>query len=256
MAVSAEERARFASLCARELGRELHTADGGIGTLSEKRMHRVLKHYVCPDSSRHEINMGGKYVADVLDGGEIYEIQTGSFYPLAKKLKYYVESTDFHVTIVHPVAAKRYLVWIDPETGEAAPRRLSPKRESAADVLPELIYIWDLLRSGRVSVRILFIEEEEYRFLNGWSKDRKRGSGRYERMPVSIGDELTLHGPSDLAVFMPEGLPEPFTAEEYGKCLHLRGRRLYMALKTLEKCGITVLSGKRGRANVWKKADT
>ena len=54
---------------------------GGIGTLSERCLHAVLKYWVEPDESRHEVRLPCGLVADVFDGERVVEIQTGSLYP-------------------------------------------------------------------------------------------------------------------------------------------------------------------------------
>ena len=50
----------------------------GIGTLGEKTLHAVLKHYFEPDSSFHEIRCG-TFFADIFNAEGITEIQTRSF---------------------------------------------------------------------------------------------------------------------------------------------------------------------------------
>ena len=39
-------------------------ARSGIGTLGEKTLHAVIKHYLEPDERCHEIRVGG-YIADI-----------------------------------------------------------------------------------------------------------------------------------------------------------------------------------------------
>lgn len=248
---------RFGRICREVLA--LPTAqpgqDGvGIGRYNEKRLHMALKRFVSEDTDCHEIDMGNRYIADVMCGGEIYEIQTGSLFPLTKKLDYYLETTACHVTVVHPVPAKRYIVWIDPATGQAQPRHASPRRPGAAQELPELVYISEQIATGRVGVWFLLVEEEEYRYLDGWSRDRKRGSNRYERLPVALLDEVTLAHPDDFRALIPGGLPQEFTAAEFGRALPgVRGRRLYMALKALTNTGVLEQSGTRERARLWRR---
>ena len=50
----------------------------GIGTLSEKTVHAVLKNYYAPDEDMHEIPIEN-FVADIFDGEAVIEIQTRSF---------------------------------------------------------------------------------------------------------------------------------------------------------------------------------
>ena len=58
----------------------------GIGTLSEKTVHAVLKNYYAPDEDMHEIPIEGS-VADIYTGTEIMEIQTRSFDRMRDKLR-------------------------------------------------------------------------------------------------------------------------------------------------------------------------
>ena len=73
-----------------------------IGTYKEKRLHRILKEFYEADLSHHEIKIGN-YIADVLIENEIIEIQTGSFYPMVDKLRYYLENTDYKIRVVRPL---------------------------------------------------------------------------------------------------------------------------------------------------------
>ncbi len=255
MSAGRDDAARFSELILQELALpQGQPQDGGIGTYAEKRMHRIIKRFVLDDPSCHEISVGGRFIADVLSEGNIWEIQTGSFFPLQKKISYYVSRTDYHVTVVHPVPCRKYLVWIDPETGEAGRRRASPKKPGIESALPELVYISDMLSSGRVSLRLLLIEEEEYRFLDGYGKDRKKHSSRYERLPAALLDDITVDFPSGAGVWLPGDLPSPFTAAEFGKALKLKGRDVYKGIIVLEKAGLVTKAGKRGRAQEWNKA--
>ena len=77
------DEGRLISAISRVTGTE---EKNGIGTLSEKPLHKILKYYFEPDESKHEIKVFDS-VADVFDGNEIFEIQTGGFLPLVKKLK-------------------------------------------------------------------------------------------------------------------------------------------------------------------------
>ena len=89
----------FEKLCYEELGRVKER--DGIGLYAEKRLHSVLKRWLCDDFATHEQNVAGrdekkrKFIADVLTpDGHIFEIQTGSLYPLQQKLAFYLEKTE------------------------------------------------------------------------------------------------------------------------------------------------------------------
>ena len=83
-------RERFAAARLRVLSEE--KTRGGIGTLSEKLLHKILKFYVDNDQSHHEIPVFGK-VADVFDGNEIFEVQTRAFERLYQSLINFFKAT-------------------------------------------------------------------------------------------------------------------------------------------------------------------
>ena len=58
----------------------------GIGTLSEKSLHRMIKLFIEEDESFHEVEFLGS-VADIKRENQIYEIQTHSAERLVPKLK-------------------------------------------------------------------------------------------------------------------------------------------------------------------------
>lgn len=231
-----------------------------IGVLQEKSLHSILKRFISQDEQTHEIpivgrNTDGKhgYIADVCVGEQIYEIQTGGFYPLIPKITYYLNETDYDITVIHPIPFVRYKVWIEPETGEIKNRRRSPRRGRAEDALRELFWIREMLSSPRLHVLLLFLEEEEYRYLDGWSCDKKRGSNRCERVPISLLGRVDLMSRDDYAAFLPPVLPEEFTASDLGAVLHLRGRAIYSALKLFLSLGFLEQSGVRGRSTLYRR---
>lgn len=247
------EKEKFRSICREVLSERTSAEGGGIGTLNEKRMHIALKRFVCSDESRYEADMGQRFVADIKLDDEIFEIQTGSLYPLTAKIDYYLENTDCHVTVVHPVPMRKYRIWIDPQSGEASPRRRIAGVTGIFGEAHELVYISKALATGRVAVWFLFIEEEEYRFLDGSDKTRKRHSTRFERLPVEIIDEMAFACNEDYRALIPEGLPDSFTAEEFRRAAGIaRGKRAYMVIATLANIGLLEPAEKKGRAKAWR----
>ena len=196
-----------------------------------------------------------RYIADICTENRIYEIQTGSLYPLLPKITYYLNETDYDVTVVHPIPMVRYKIWIDPETGEVESRKKSPKKGSAEDALPELFWLRELLSHPRFHVLLLFLEEEEYRYLDGWSRDKKRGSNRCERVPAALLGSVMLYGVSDYRGFLKPELPTEFTATEFGILYGFRGKNVYRALKTLLSVGLARIVGSRGRSVLYARAD-
>ena len=261
--IDKSEKLRFDSICRSVAAEGLEGSV--IGTMSEKRMHKTLKRYICPDESFHEARIKpsgeaffsgkesgrGGYIADICVDGDIFEIQTGGFYPLKEKIGFYLNNTGFTVTVIHPLIAEKWSVWIDPETGETTPRRRSPKREKPTDLLPELFWLAEYLDNDRLRFCFPVIEAEEYRILDGYGRDKKKRATRYERMPVSLIDEIDIGG-RELWQLLPPTLPCEFNSTEFNKLTGLRGRRAYYALKLLCLTGIAEKGEKVGRSYVYK----
>ena len=221
----------------------------GIGTLGEKTLHAAVKFYLEPDPAFHEVPCLG-FVADVKNGAGVIEIQTRSFERLRRKLAVFLEQGP--VTLVCPLPHVKYVLWLDPETGEVSRRRKSPKTGQPWHLLPELFRIGELLDHPNLSLLILLLDLEEYRNLDGWSRDRKRGSHRLERLPLSLQRELWLREKADWRAMLPEGLPEGFTRQEFAKLGRFSERQSGAALKVLCQMGLAERCGKRGRAYLYR----
>ena len=224
-----------------------------IGTYREKKLHLILKRYFEPDSAYHEIPCGG-FVADVLRDGHITEIEANSLTGLHEKLDAYLPA--YTVDVVYPLAAKRYVVWIDPETGAMTRKRQSPKKASVYDAIAECIRLrGDLTRPG---LRILatFLEMEEYRLLDGWSRDRKKGSHRYERIPLELQRIVVLSDKASFARWIPPELSDPCTVREFAKAAHLTRDRARTVLTVFVSVGVMEKNGKRGRELLYRRIPT
>ena len=267
-AIKQADAARFARICLSYVSRGVHLEDG-IGTLAEKRMHAILKNYVCADTACHEIRVldtlpeekraaatnkkSSRYVADVLRGSNVWEIQTGSFYPLREKIAWYVEHAPYAVTVVVPIPYRKHLNWIDPETGTVQKRSERPHVTRPASIACELYWIREYLQSPKLSIELLLLEVEEYRLLDGYGKDKKSRASKYEKIPTALCDTITLSHPEDFRMFLPDSLPEQFTAAQYAKASGQRGRNAYYALHMLVGAGLLTEGEKIGRAQSWKR---
>ena len=186
-----------------------------IGELNERSLHRALKaRYAVPGSVTEQAVDG--FVADVVIGGRIVEIHTGSFWPLKKKLPRLLER--FAVTLVYPVAQDRYIVTMPtgadargvqnapdapytpdaPDTPDAdipstpntlnvpdvptvpIRRRKSPKHDSVFAVFDGLTSIPTLLDHPNLTIDVVMTVEEDVRMKDSESRGR-RGRRRYGR---------------------------------------------------------------------------
>lgn len=247
--LSAEEKGRFEKICEETL---VADRTRGIGTLGEKTLHRVLKRFFCDAECVHEVKLGG-FVADAVLGGTIYEIQTGGFFPLKKKLLYYKENTDYRVRVVCPVVKKKSLVWVDPESGEmSAPRRTNVGL-GKWHVLAEMVYLLSIFDFSRMSLVLAELVVEDYKLLNGYGKDKKIRASRYERLPRELLELCEITSREDVAAhFLPE-LPTPFSSADFSKKTGLRRRSLGAALKVLLAMDIIRIAGKEKNKILYEK---
>lgn len=251
-----EDRLLFQACCAqvleqhRVMGRLRDQSNQGIGTLGEKTIHAVLKRYLEPRSQFHEQKVDG-FVADIMAEGEILEIQTGGFNRLRRKLEEFLPK--YEVTIAYPIPASKWVNWLDPDTGEITSRRKSPKSGTYYQAFAELYKIKQYLLHPCLHLRLFLIDMEEYRLLNGWSRDRKRGSSRYDRIPLGLVDELMINGPEDYKCLVPESLPEQFLSIDYRKETRLTLNRAQTALNVLAHVGAVCKIGKQGKSILYRR---
>ncbi|MBQ8332278.1 MAG: hypothetical protein IJX93_00720 [Clostridia bacterium] len=222
-----------------------------IGTYKEKKLHIILKKYFEEDTAYHEIRVNG-FIADVCRDGVITEIETSGFSGLCPKLEAYLP--EYRVNLVYPLAAVKYVSWIDPETSEISPRKKSPKKANVYDAIFELVRILPHVNSTNLTVAAPMLEIDEYRMLDGWSRDRKRGSNRYERVPVDLLDIVTLTTDDDYRAQIPESLPEQFTAKEFCKAIRRDERIGRGVMKVLETRGVLTKTEKQGRSQLWMRS--
>lgn len=249
MQITEEDRDLFCQACYQVMEKE--RMQKGIGTLGEKTVHAVLKHYLDPREQCHERRCCG-FVADILADGEIIEIQTRNFNKLRKKLEVFLKEYD--VTIVYPIPAKKWVSWIDGDTGEVSPKRKSPKNGSYYYAFYELYKIKEFLTNPNLHLRLLLIDMEEYRMLNGWSRDRKRGSTRYDRMPIKLEDELMIARVEDYKMLLPPDLPRQFTSRDYGTEARLPLKQAQIALNVLAHVGAVKKAGRQGNCILYETA--
>ena len=225
----------------------------GIGMQKEKTLHAVLKAYEDPDEDHHEIPIEN-YIADIYNEkiGTITEIQTANFGYLREKLAAFLPL--YRVKVVYPIPAGKWITWIDPETGELEKRSRSPKKGSFYSAFRELYRISSYLDHPNLCVKLILLDIEEYRLRDGWSRDGKRGSHRYDRVPTRIVGETLLTEPRDYMQFVPYELEEPFTARELAKSCGQNGKSFSTEALILRKMGVIEQIGKKGCSYLYRVA--
>ena len=223
----------------------------GIGTYGEKTVHSVLKNYFEPYADGHEQKIGG-FVADIVGEDGIIEIQTRGFERLRDKLTAFLEAA--RVTVIYPIVQKRWLCWVDPETGEVEPKKKSPKKEIPFDVFPELYKIKKHMQHPNFTLRLAVLESTDYKYLDGYGEKKKIRATRGERIPDALLDEITLRTPADYLALIPE-LPEVFTTKDLAKAVKRRVSAAQAAVNVLYTVGAIDRVGKEKNAYLYRKKD-
>lgn len=246
MPVTEEDKRRFDKICNDIIVTKKER--NRIGELSEKTVHAVLKEYYAPGKENQEVRIG-RFFADICIEEEIIEIQTAHFDKLREKLNAFLQ--DYVVTVVYPIPHEKYMIWVDPETGELSRKRKSPKTGTPYVVFRELYKIKPFLTHPNLRIRLVLFDAEEYRMLNGWSHDKKKGSTRFDRLPTGLFDEIYLERKEDYLQFVPYEL-EHFTSAQFAKCTKMTRNSATTVLNILYDLGVVERVGKEGNAYLYE----
>ena len=220
----------------------------GIGTLAEKTVHAVVKHYMEPNEDYHEVPLEG-FVADIFREDAVTEIQTAHFNVLRRKLDKFLPL--YPVTIVYPIPAVKWVIWVDPGSGAEVSRRKSPKKGSPYQAFNELYKIKSYLGDPNLRILFLFIDMEETRLLDGWSRDKKRGATKYDRIPLELVDEMLFERVEDYRMMIPPEL-SGFTTREYAKSTKIPLSHAQTALNIFYYLNVVERIGKKGNSYLYE----
>lgn len=218
--------------------------DKGIGTLSEKSVHAILKNYYEPDEDNHEVALSG-YVADIYNESGVIEIQTRQFNKMREKLAVFLNY--YPVTIVYPVPREKWIIWIDETTGALSGKRKSPVKGNEYFIFPELYKIKDYLLNPNLRLKVVLLDMEEYRILQGYKSDRRKKSTRYDRIPKELVAEYSVEQIEDYMQFVPAELPNRFTSRDFKEYAHVSQSLAQVVLNILTHVGTVKRVGKQGR---------
>lgn len=241
------DNAAFCAAKDRILGKKHN--DNGIGTLSEKSVHAIMKNYFEPDKDNQEVALEG-YVADIYNENGVIEIQTRSFDKLREKLAVFLNL--YPVTVVYPMPYNKWVMWIDEETGEITKKRKSPKKWNPYDAFFELYKIKQYLKNPNLHLRLELLDMEEYRMLNGWSYNKKRGSTRHDRIPIAIQQEVIINQLEDYIQFIPYDIKDQFTSKDFAETAQIHVDTARQVLQILTYVGAVHRIGKEGRSFLYE----
>jgi len=222
----------------------------GIGVLREGPLHAAVKELLAAPGDRAEVRVGRWVIDLVRADGELVEVQTGGFGPLAGKLDGLLD--EHRVRIVHPVAAERRIVRVG-DGGEVLSARRSPRRATVVELFDKLVSFPSLLAHPNLTIEVLLTREDH---LRGPEPIRRRRRTRDpgQRRLVEVIERIELREPADVLTALPPLPAEPFTTRELARalaCPTMLAQRTVYCLRLME---LLEPAGKRGRAPLHRLA--
>jgi hypothetical protein len=221
----------------------------GIGTLGESSLHAALKAWYAQPGDRLEVDVDG-FVADIVRGDLLIEIQTGNFSKLKGKLGRLVG--DHPVHLVYPVVAQKWIVRVD-EDGQLVSRRKSPRRGRVEDLFKELVRIPTLLVEPTFSLEVALVHAEQVLRDDGLGSWRRKGWSVADQRLIEVVGSQRFDSPEDLADLLPEALPNPFTNRELADALKIRINLAQKMTYCLRKMKVITMVDKRGNALLYER---
>jgi hypothetical protein len=217
----------------------------------ETTLHRQLKAFYAGGPGCQEVTVG-RFRVDALQGGELIEIQHASLWAIRGKVERLVQ--DHALTVVKPLAARRYLVKLDRPKGRVLSVRLSPRRGSLFDLFDELVYFVGQFPHPNLTLDVPLVDIEEWRYPGHGRRRWKRAADHQvqDRRLIEIVGRYRFRTARDLALSLPAPLPPCFHTGDMAGALGIERWRAQRIAYCLRHAGALREVGKRGNALVYE----
>jgi hypothetical protein len=226
--------------------------NSGIGLLNEGTLHAGLKDWYAQPGDRFEVPVDG-YVVDIVRGELLIEIQTGSFFPLKRKLRDLAER--HAVRLVCPIAHEKWIVKLPRDKRGKVSRRKSPKRGQIDELFIELVSFPTLIAADNFTLEVLLTQEEEVRKYSGKRRWRQRGWVTQDRRLLDVVERRTFSRPGDVRALIPQGLPPQFTTLDLARAMDRPRWLAQKAAYCLRELGQIVQVGRDKRSYLYTWVD-
>lgn len=224
-------------------------ANPHVGTLGESSLHRALKRWYARPGDRVEVPVDG-FVADIVRGDTLIEIQTSGFSSMGRKLDHLLDHHD--VRVVHPIPVDTTIVKIG-DGGEVLSRRLSPKHGTPVHVFAELVSFPNLLDHPNLTLEVVLTREDQVRSHDPDRAWRRKGWVIEERRLVDVVDHLVFDAPADLARLIPHDMPADFTTADLATALGCPRRLAQQMAYCLRHLDLLRIVDKQGNTIVYRR---
>jgi hypothetical protein len=217
--------------------------------MNESSLHSAIKEWYSLPRDKFEVKIG-QYVADIVRGDLIVEIQTMNFSAIRKKLENLVQK--HKVRLVYPIAERKCIVHIN-KSGEVVSRRKSPGKGKLTDLFRELVRVPELIKEVNFSFEVLLIDEEEIRIDDGRGSWRRRGASIKDRKLVGVNTRILFENSIDFLKLLPQELHETFTNKELASSKKVSIRTAQQITYCFRRSGMIRIIEKRGKELVFQK---
>ena len=217
--------------------------------MNESSLHSAIKEWYSLPRDKFEVKIS-QYVADIVRGDLIVEIQTMNFSAIRNKLENLVQK--HKVRLVYPIAERKSIVHID-KSGEVVSRRKSPSKGKLTDLFRELVRVPELIKEVNFSLEVLLIDEEEIRIDDGRGNWRRRGVSIKDRTLIGVNTRILFENSIDFLKLLPEELHETFTNKELASSKKISVRTAQQITYCFRRSGMIRVIEKRGKELVFQK---
>jgi hypothetical protein len=229
----------------------LKNNQSSIGTQRESSLHKSLKSQYSGKGGITE-PLVGSYICDAYtQGGELIEIQLGSFGPIKKKVK--VLTKKDRLRIVHPIISEKQIELYCTE-GQLIHRRKSPVKGSVWDIFEALVHAPEIPLVKKLCIELVVIDVVEKRINDGSGSWRRKGVRIADRLLTAQHNTIVLKKQEDYYQFIPFEKEELFTVKDMGGKAGIKPKLAQKALYVLAKMGLIKRTGKKGNAIVYQKS--
>lgn len=219
----------------------------------ETSLHRELKRLYAADPAGLEVRHG-RYRIDAVNGDELVEIQHASLAAIRDKARQLLRT--HRLRIVKPIVAAKLLVKRSRKGGPIVERRRSPKQGTLLGVFDELVYFTKVFPHPRLTLEIVLVEIEEWRYPG---HGRRR---RYRKHDFVVEDQKLcavqsvhrLATAAELRELIPPGLPQRFHTGQLSQVLASPRWLAQRVAYCLRETGAARTVGKQGNALLYEFA--
>ena len=224
----------------------------------ETSLHQELKRLYAGDEAQVEVRLGNYRIdvvrVDAARGDELVEIQHGSLAAIRDKVRELLAA--HRVRIVKPIVANKLLVKRSRKGGPVVERRRSPKQGVLLDVFDELVYFTKVFPHPRLTLEVVLVEIEEWRYPGHGRRRRYRKNDFVveDQKLCAVQNVHCLSTAADLQGLIPPGLPNPFHTGQLSQTL---GAPRWIAQRVaycLREMGVARVIGKQGNTLLYEFA--